>query len=196
MVVCRHPYSVNLQNTNLKSLKTMNISSLASVGTQLLGGLIGSIGSGRAARKSKKAQEEALRQQQQQNEELFNKTYYQDIMSRADTQNALRQQRELLKEQNRRQDGQAVVLGATPEAVAAAKKANTQSIANTTSNIQSAGQQIKDNALNRYYGNKMNFAQKEGDIAASYYQQKAQNFSNLGNTIAGMGQGVAGMFKK
>lgn len=174
----------------------MNISSLASVGTQLLGGLIGSIGSGRAARKSKKAQEEALRQQQQQNEELFNKTYYQDIMSRADTQNALRQQRELLKEQNRRQDGQAVVLGATPEAVAAAKKTNTQSIANTTSNIQAAGQQIKDNALNRYYGNKMNFAQKEGDIAASYYQQKAKNFSNLGNTIAGMGQSVAGMFKK
>ena len=174
----------------------MNWSSLASVGTGLLGGLIGSIGSGRAARKAKKAQEEALQEQQQQNEELFNKTYYQDIMSRADTQNVLRQQRNLLNEQNKRQEGQAVIMGATPEAIAAAKKNNTESIANTTSNIQAAGQQIKDNALNQYYNNKMAFAQQKGDIAASYYNKKAQNFNNLGNTIAGMGGAMTDLFKK
>ena len=84
-----------------------------------LGGILaGGLGSASANRKAQKQ----LDKQLQENENMFKKDYYQDILNRSDVQNLLSTYRKNLSDAVRAQRNSAVVTGATPEAEAAVKK--------------------------------------------------------------------------
>ena len=80
-----------------------------------LGGILaGGLGSASANRKAQKQ----LDKQLQENENVFKKDYYQDILNRSDVQNLLSTYRKNLSDAVRAQRNSAVVTGATPEAEA------------------------------------------------------------------------------
>lgn len=167
------------------------IGAIAGAGANLLGGLFGAIGSARAARKAKEAQLKTNEELGALNQEMFNRNYYQDIMSRSDTQAALKAQRDLLNESLKRQQRTAAITGATPESIAAAQKGINDSISQTISGIQSQASALKDNAYTNYMNQKGSLAEQKGQIEAGYWQNKGQMWNQLGNTIAGAGNAFA-----
>ena len=103
-----------------------------------LGGILaGGLGSASANRKAQKQ----LDKQLQENENMFKKDYYQDILNRSDVQNLLSTYRKNLSDAVRAQRNSAVVTGATPEAEAAVKKVNARALSDTVGNIAAMGQQ-------------------------------------------------------
>lgn len=144
-----------------------------------LGGILaGGLGSASASRKAQKQ----LDKQLQENENMFKKDYYQDILNRSDVQNLLSTYRKNLSDAVRAQRNSAVVTGATPEAEAAVKKVNARALSDTVGNISAMGQQVKDNAKTNYL-NQKNYllGQKAGQYAqnAASWTQIASNSGNL-----------------
>lgn len=144
-----------------------------------LGGILaGGLGSASANRKAQKQ----LDKQLQENENMFKKDYYQDILNRPDVQNLLSTYRKNLSDAVRAQRNSAVVTGATPEAEAAVKKVNARALSDTVGNIAAMGQQVKDNAKTNYL-NQKNYllGQKAGQYAqnAASWTQIASNSGNL-----------------
>lgn len=114
------------------------------------GSLVGGIMSGIQNRKNRKLVDKQLRE----NENLYNRDYYQDILSRSDISGLLGQARDRYAEAGRQATRTAAVTGATPESVAATKKANAEAYANAVSNVAAQSSVIKDNAQNRYLNTK------------------------------------------
>lgn len=168
---------------------------IAGAASNLLGGMFGSIGSAKAAKKTKEAQLQTNQELSNLNEEMFNRNYYQDIMARSDTQAALKAQRDLMKESLKQQQRTAAITGATPESIVAAQQGMNDSLSNTISGIQAQASAIKDNAYNNYMGQKANLAQQKGQIESNYWQNKGQMWSQLGNAFAGAGNVFGNNFK-
>ena len=145
-------------------------------------GLAGTIFGGIKGAKQRKKQEDVLNRQFSQNEELFNRQYYQDIMNRSDTANLLKSYRDTLKERNKAQRNMATVTGATPEAIAAQKKINADAYGNVMSGIAAQSSQLKDNAIDRYSNMSNYLMGKKSDM----YAQRAQNYANLAANSADM----------
>ena len=77
-----------------------------------------------ALMQSRRAAQQAREEQRKRdafNKSMFNRQYYEDAISRSDTQNMLRNYRETMREAIKNQQNTAVVTGETPEAVAATK---------------------------------------------------------------------------
>ena len=89
------------------------------------GGIAGIIKSNQAAQQAREEQ----RKRDAFNESMFNRQYYQDALSRSDTQNMLRNYRETMRDAIKNQQNTAVVTGETPEAVAATKRNNAKAYA-------------------------------------------------------------------
>lgn len=145
----------------------------------LAGGIAGSIKSSQAAKEAK----EQLRQRDIFNRSLFDKSYYQDALSRSDTQNMLRNYRETMREAIKNQQNTAVVTGETPEAVAATKRNNAKAYADAVAGITAQNSARKDAALANY--------QKMGNQSYAdwlkLYQGDAQNWSNFASQAFQMG---------
>lgn len=154
---------------------------------ELLGlGLIGSIGSILAggigsAEENRKAREQ-LDNQIAENEQMFKKDYYQNVLERSDVQNLLRTYRNNLSDLVKAQRNKAVVTGATPESEAATKKVNAKAVSDAVSNIASMGQQIKDNAKSTYMANKNYLLGQK----ANQYANQAQQWTNISRTGANL----------
>ena len=164
--------------------------------TGALGGIMGAAGSAKAAKKAKEAQLATNAELAQLNEEMFNRNYYQDIMARSDTQAALKAQRDLMKESLKQQQRTAAITGATPESIAAAQKGMNESLSNTISGIQAKASAIKDNAYNNYMNQKASLAEQKGQIESDYLNRKGQMWSQLGSSIAQVGNSVGGLINK
>lgn len=159
----------------------------------ILGGIsaAGGLASGIAglAQSNKQAQEAARMQRERDdfNESLFNRQYYQDAISRADTQHFLRQLRNNMRDTVEQQNNAAVITGQTPEAVAATKEANARAYADAIAGIDATNSQRKDAALAGYQASKN---QSFTDWMKNYNQQ-AQNWTNFANQAFAIGaQGI------
>ena len=164
--------------------KHMAILTAIGLGASLAGMLAGGIGSAAANRKAQKQ----LDKQLEENENLFKKDYYQDILARSDVQNLLRTYRENLADVVKAQRNKAVVTGATPEAEAATKKVNARALADTVGNIAAMGQQIKDNA-------KSNYLNQKNYLLGQKANQYAQNAANWTQVISNSGNILGSLFK-
>lgn len=144
-----------------------------------LGSAIGSIFAGGigSAVQNRKAREQ-LNKQLAENEQMFKKDYYQNVLERSDVQNLLRTYRNNLSDLVKAQRNKAVVTGATPEAEAATKKVNAKAISDAVSNIAAMGQQIKDNAKSTYLTNKNYLLGQK----ANQYANQAQQWTNISKT--------------
>lgn len=145
----------------------------------LAGGIAGSIKSSQAAKEAKEQQ----RQRDIFNRSLFDKSYYQDALSRTDTQNMLRNYRETMKEAMKKQQNAAVVTGETPEAVAATKRNNAKAYADAVAGITAQNSARKDAALANY----QNMGNQSYADWLKLYQGDAQNWSNFASQAFQMG---------
>lgn len=159
----------------------------------ILGGIsaAGGLASGIAglAQSNKQAQEAARMQRERDefNRNIFNRQYYQDAISRNDTQHFLRQLRNNMRDTVKQQANTAVITGQTPEAVAATKEANARAYADAIAGIDATNSQRKDAALTGYQAGKN---QSFADWMESYTQQ-AQNWTNFANQAFAIGaQGI------
>lgn len=159
----------------------------------ILGGIsaAGGLASGIAglAQSNKQAQEAARMQRERDefNRNIFNRQYYQDAISRNDTQHFLRQLRNNMRDTVKQQANTAVITGQTPEAVAATKEANARAYADAIAGIDATNSQRKDAALAGYQAGKN---QSFADWMRSYTQQ-AQNWTNFANQAFAIGaQGI------
>lgn len=137
----------------------------------LAGGIAGSVISSKNAKKAN----DKLKEQEDFNRSLFAQQYYQDIINRSDTQNMLRRLRNDMNANVEKMENTAVVTGATPEAVAAAKANNARAYADAVANIAATGAQRKDAAL-------ANFQNQQNQTYTNWvgtFNNNAQNWSNF-----------------
>lgn len=155
----------------------------------ILGGIsaAGGLASGIAGlvQSNKQAQEVARMQRERDdfNKSLFNRQYYQDAISRNDTQHFLRQLRNNMRDTVEQQNNAAVITGQTPEAVAATKEANAKAYADAIASIDATNSQRKDAALAGYQASKN---QSFADWMNAYNQQ-ANNWTNFANQAFAIG---------
>lgn len=148
--------------------------SLISGGLGLLSGIAGGIiGSVNAAKQAKLANDQ-LHKQEIFNNSLFQRQYYQDALSRHDTQNLLRRLRNNMRDISRLQNNTAIITGQTPEAVAATKEANAKAYADAIASIDATNSQRKDAALAQYQTLRNN-------SYANWVQQNLANAQNWTN---------------
>lgn len=107
-------------------------------------GAAGSIFGGLAASKAMKKVKNNLNQQRQDNLDWYNRRYNEDATQRADAQAMLTKVQDDIRNRNRQAAGMQAVMGGTDESVAAAKAANNEALAATTSNIVVNGEARKD----------------------------------------------------
>jgi hypothetical protein len=161
----------------------MDLFSTIAGGISAVGGLASGIAG--LFQSNKQAQEAARMQRERDefNRDIFNRQYYQDVLSRNDTQRFLRQLRNNMRDTVELQNNTAVITGQTPEAVAATKEANAKAYADAIASIDANNSQRKDAALTGYQASKN---QSFTDWMKSYNQQ-AQNWTNFANQAFAIG---------
>lgn len=150
----------------------------------LAGGIAGSVISSKNAKKAN----DKLKEQEDFNRSLFAQQYYQDIINRSDTQNMLRRLRNDMNTNVEKMENTAVVTGATPEAVAAAKANNARAYADAVANIAATGAQRKDAAL-------ANFQNQQNQTYTNWvgtFNNNAQNWSKFASQAFQMGANTIG----
>jgi hypothetical protein len=160
---------------------------------EIISGVIGAgsaIYGGIKAGAERKKMQTYLNGEKADNESWYNKNFYGDYTQRADTQNLMKRTRDMLKRNNEVAANSAVVTGATPEAVNAAKEQSNQVITDTMSNVAAQGQQWKDNIQNRYLARKNQISgQQYGEMEGA-----AQGYEALvGNGIKAVGSAATGL---
>lgn len=153
---------------------------LIGAGLKAVGSITGAITSARAV---KNAQEQ-LATQQAENEAWYNRRYNEDATQRADAQRMITMVSDSIKKRNRAAAGTAAVMGGTTESVAAAKEANNQALADTTSQIVAAAEARKDNIESQYQARKDALKEKETNMELARAEAIAKAASGVGNNAA------------
>ena len=150
-------------------------------------GLWGGIKAGKERKKAAKALRQAegeIEREKAWNEVLFNREYYQDYLQRSEAQAALKAMRDRMKRQSDTAAQKAVVVNATPEAVAKEKELENEAYGKVASAIAANGSQVKDQVMNRYLNYRRGL---EGQRMGLYgqnmnlHQQNARQWANLMN---------------
>lgn len=130
-----------------------------------------------------------------QNQRDDNKRWYdvkmsQDYTQRADVQNAINRQREMLDEQYKRAQQTAKVAGGSDAALAAQKEAANKSLSDTMSNVASNAADYKDKVESQYRQQDAALNQQQAEQARQKAQAAAAAASqgvNAGLNLVGIG---------
>lgn len=183
------------------------------IGTAIFGGIKGGKERKKAAKALKEGQAEVNREKAF-NDTLFNREYYQDYMQRSENQSALKVLRDRMRRENAETAQTAVVMGATPEAVAKQKEITNSIMGDTVSQIAANSSSFRDNVMNRYlnYRDSLN-GQMQNLLGqkSNLHTQNAMQWSNLmqnglnslassfqpdSNGNGGLGNLLGSLFKK
>lgn len=162
------------------------IGSIAGGALGAAGSIFGGISASKAMRRVKKN----LQAQKEANQNWYDRRYNEDATQRADAQRILTQTEESIRNRNRQAAGAQAVMGGTDESTAAAKAANAQALADTTS-------QIAVNAENRKDQIEQTYQQRDSQINEALNNleiNKAQAISQAVQGVAKAGAGIAGAF--
>ena len=143
------------------------------------GNIVGAFGAGAAARRQRQRVEGQLRE----NEDLFNKDYYQDYSQRSDAQHLLNNMKEFSKSRYRVADNTAVITGASPEAAALQKKDATEALGNAVANLSASADAQKESVKDRYLDAKSALNQQMGQLD----QQQGAAWSGLAEQAGALG---------
>ncbi len=129
------------------------------------------------------AQQALQTRQNQYNQELtklnnlFNRSYYSNMLDRSDVRSLLGNLREQMMETTENLKNQASISGATPESITATQKAQNQAYGNAVSQIAGYATSWKENAL-------QNYLSARGALE-EFYQPVKSNYRNniLGQTF-------------
>lgn len=152
-------------------------------------GAFGSIFGGISASKAMKRYKKNLTEQQKKNQDWYDRRYNEDATQRADAQAILTRTEESIKNRNKQAAGTQAVMGGTEESVAAAKAANNEALASTTTNIAVNAEARKDAIESQYLQTDANFQQQLNDLEmkkAGAISQAVQGVTQAGANIAGI----------
>ena len=162
------------------------IGSLVGGAMKIGGGIFGGIKASKAMKKVKAN----LNNQMKENQNWYDRRYNEDSTQRADAQRILTMTQDSIRKRNQAAAGSQAVMGGTDEAVAAARAANNQAMADATSQIAVAGEARKDNIEQQYMNTKANLNSQLNDLE----MKKANAVSQAVQGVANAGGGLAGLF--
>ena len=151
---------------------------LIGAGLKAAGSIAGAITSARAAKNAKNQ----IVEQQEDNEAWYNRRY-----NDADAQRMITMVSDSIKRRNRAAAGTAAVMGGTTESVAAAKEANNQALADTTSQIVANAEARKDAIEGQYQARRDALNDKETNMELARAEAISKAAAGVGNVAAGIG---------
>lgn len=154
----------------------------------IAGGALGAVGSifgGISASKAMKKVKRNIEAQKKANEDWYNRRYNEDATQRADAQRILTMTEESIKNRNKQAAATAAVMGGTEESVAA-KAANSEALANVTSQIAAAGDARKDNIEAQYQ-------QKDAALDDALNNMEMKKAQAISSAVQGVAQAAGGM---
>ncbi len=146
------------------------VGAAASLGSTIFGG----ISNARNARRQKRA----LEREQRENENWFNRRYYEDATQRADAKRLLTRTEDAIKRRNQEAEGVQSVIGGTEENVAAAREQNAKALSDATSSIAAQAEARKDSIEDAY-------RQQQHNITREQNQALAQKNANTAAAVSG-----------
>lgn len=158
-----------------------------------IGGALGigaSIFGGISASKAMKKVKRNLEGQMRENQDWYDRRYNEDATQRADAQRILTITNDNIRQRNQQAAGAQAVMGGTDESVAATKAANSQAIAEATSQIAVNGERRKDQIESQYMTTKANLNDKLNNLE----QARAQNTAQAVQGVAQAGSNMASVF--
>lgn len=182
------------ENDSTSTKASKILTSLPFVGSAF--GVLGNVLSGIGSAKQRKKQQELINNQIQENENIFNRDYYQDILNRSDVQNLLRNTRNRIADANKIASNTAVVTGATPESIAAQKKNYAKAYSDLVSNIASQSSLLKQQAQDKYLYNKNILLGKQADLYNDRASQWGNVASNAGKVLTSIPSLLSGEKKE
>ena len=162
----------------------------AAIGTaaQVGASIYGAIKSSQANKKAMNI----LKAQKDENKKWYEERMGEDYLQRADVQNVLRKQRELLGEQYKRARATNIVAGGTDESLAMQQQAANEIMGDTMGNIAAQAESYKEGVENQYRSTDAALAQQEMGIHQTQAQNIATAAGQVGKAVSGLVSG-AGM---
>lgn len=164
------------------------VGQIIGAGLQAGSAIYGAIKSSQANKKAM----ELLQNQRNENKKWYEQRMAEDYTQRADVQNVLRKQKEMLAEQYKRARATNVVAGGTDEALVLQQREANETLGDTTANIAAQSEAYKEGIENQYRQREAELAQQE----IEHYQNKAQAISaaagQVGSAVSGLVSGISG----
>lgn len=160
------------------------IGTAAQVGASIYGAI-------KSSQANKKAMD-ILKAQKDENKKWYEERMGEDYLQRADVQNVLRKQRELLGEQYKRARATNVVAGGTDESLAMQQQAANEIMGDTMGNIAAQAESYKEGVENQYRSTDAALAQQEMGIHQAQAKTIADAAGQVGKAVSGLVSG-AGM---
>lgn len=148
----------------------------------------------KSSQASKKAMQ-LLQNQRDENKKWYEQRMAEDYTQRADVQNVLRKQKDMLAEQYQRARATNAVAGGSDEALILQQREANETLGETTANIAAQSEAYKEGIENQYRQREAELAQQE----IGNYQNQAQAISaaagQVGSAVSGLVNGISGAAK-
>lgn len=145
----------------------------------------------KSSKANKKAME-LLQNQRDENKKWYEQRMAEDYTQRADVQNVLRKQKDMLAEQYQRARATNAVAGGSDEALILQQREANETLGETTANIAAQSEAYKEGIENQYRQREAELAQQE----IGNYQNQAQAISaaagQVGSAVSGLVNGISG----
>ncbi len=160
------------------------VGAAAQVGSSIYGAI-------KSSQANKRAMD-ILKSQQDENKKWYEERMSEDYTQRADVQNVLRKQRELLSEQYKRARATNVVAGGTDESLALQQQAANEAMGETMGDIAAQAESYKEGVENQYRATDAALAQQEMGIHQAQAQAIANAAGQVGKAVSGLATGGIG----
>lgn len=161
------------------------VGALIGAGAQIGSSIYGAIKSSQANKRA----EALLQNQRDDNRRWYEQRMAEDYTQRADVQNVLRKQRDLLQEQYQRARATNVVAGGTDESLALQQAQANETMGETMANVASQAADYKDAVEQQYRSNEAALNQQQIGIEQQKAQNIAQAAGQMGSAVSGLVQG-------
>lgn len=160
---------------------------IASAGLSGLSSIVGGFWGANKAKKARQAQNRLIDQEDKRNEDYFKSEYYKNQLDRTENAAALNKAHDFIRDRAKIDNKTAAITGATPESVAAKRKADMGAYGNLVSQLASGASAQRDAIYNRYNQGKQQIFGLRTNSLDNQIQQGAnmtQNAMNLGMNSA------------
>lgn len=158
------------------------IGAAAQVGSSIYGAI-------KSSQANKRA-EDMIQMQRDANRKWYDQKMSEDYMQRADVQNILRKQRELLDEQYQRARGINIVAGGTDASLALQQQAANKTMADTMADIAAGAEAYKEGIEDQYRAQDAALNQQQIGVEQAKAQSIAQAASQMGSAVSGLVSGL------
>lgn len=162
------------------------VGAIIGAGLQVGSSIYGAIKSSQANKRA----EALLQNQRDENRKWYEQRMAEDYTKRADVQNVLRKQKELLQEQYQRARATNVVAGGTDESLALQQQAANQTMGDTMADIAAQSESYKEGIESQYRSQDAALNQQQIGIEQAKAQAIANAAGQVGSAVGGLVQGV------